>query len=127
MTNATVAKLGDFMPKELKKKEREFDMVQPHWLKKLAHAADSHKLVAEKLGVTPSMISANLSAGQTRRITELAAEMIFKRDYANDGGGTPKLRQAIITAEPHVIKTVKDLIAGLGGQCFVLPEKAGEQ
>lgn len=127
MTNQTVAKLGDFMPKELKKIDRTHETVEAVFLKRLYKAADNNATkVADLLGLTSTTVNSMLKDGKCKKNTELAARYVYERDYANDGGGVPKLRQAIITAEPHVIKTVKDLLTGLGGQCFVLPEKAGE-
>lgn len=62
------------------RKSREFDFVQPFYLKKLLDFCGSTKETGERIGITDSSVSEGIRTGKIRKITELAARAVYELD-----------------------------------------------
>ena len=113
--NQQTAKFQDFLKPEVKAElSRQYVKVEPVYIRKLVSAVRNQTAVGTMLGLTGGGISGILSANATTPVNELAAQFIWERDFAEKKIAA-KIEFAIISAEPHQLKTIKDLVAAISG------------
>lgn len=122
MTQNAIAKLGDFAPPELTDKKREHKSTDPNNLRRLLNLVGKPSRVAELLGVTGTTINNAVNTGKASVPLELAAQLVLNRDFPTLPE-EKKTRTAVVIAEPHHIKTIRDMVQAVGGQCTVIPER----
>lgn len=106
------------MPRTLQKPlenalSRQHDMVRPVYLKLLAESIGAHNKTAQKLGISDATVSHNIREGATKKTTELAAEYLYKKDYAPD---QDEKFMALVVADESTMVTIKRMVQAVEGQ-----------
>ena len=115
MAKPQTATLGDFVkPSDKDALQRIYQKTEPIYIRKLFDAIGNRNTVGGLIGLTGSGLGAILSQNTTTLSNELAARYIWERDYAEKKIPV-EMGIAVITAEPHQLKTIKDLVAAVGG------------
>lgn len=100
------------------KKKPEHSTVEPMYIRAIYGKLRSNEDVGNLIGLSGSAVSEALRENKTRSVNELAARCIWQERYA-----TPEkdaYRVALIKAPPHIIETMRDLVAASGGSVSVL-------
>jgi len=107
------------MDKQLKLLQKTaHEMRQPVHIRALYEKIGTNEGVGALLGLSASAISEALRKNETRAVNELAAVWAWNANYATPAKEAYQF--AIIKAPPHIIETMRDLVAASGGSVSVL-------
>lgn len=124
MSHLPLAKIADVMPSVPARESKanpDLDYVPATYLRLIHSKLESFGELGGLLGYSAQSIIDWVKQGETRKAVELAAQFIYERDY--EKSAEKKTRTAVIVAEAHQLKTIKDIINAVGGHFYTIPEK----
>lgn len=96
---------------------RNHEHVKVKYLKMLADALGNHAAVGREIGLTGGTVSESLRNGKTKKVNELAAQLIWEQDYAKASG---KKVAAVVIASQKTIEFLQTLMEREGGEFTIL-------
>lgn len=96
--------------------EKDANFIPVHYLKLLCEAVEDRKRVAILLGVSESTVHTAMRSGFARKVTELAAEGVYIKDYCNgDHPMPPQKVYAVISADYETMAFIELTVERAGG------------
>ena len=139
MNDSNVAKLGDHISSEDKRKlkpraPRSTELVEAKYMNMLVKA-DEHvngygaqTRIAKMLGMSAPGFGTMVNKNECRIVYEIACKAIYLEKYAPKpkAEAPAKVRCAVLKAESHQLRTFKEFAEGVGATFYIIPD-AGEE
>ena len=90
------------------------DLCPLDYIARLSQAGLNNAKIGEKIGRTGSAVSGYFNQGTAPKVVELAAKAVWMEEYAPKKTNSKRVA-AIVRGEPAHLKTIQDLIKGIGG------------
>lgn len=124
MTHQNTLKQNPFvtLPEKLEEKgdtrnTRNIEWAEAKYIRKLYNAGLSYADIGKKIGRNGAGIGVYLHEGMAPVTVELAAQCIWENEYTTEAPKADKrFVTAIVQGELHHVRTVKDMVAALGGK-----------
>lgn len=116
LTHRPLVNLEDEMEQRAKY-SKTYDVVPVVYLAKLKQKIDSPYKIGDLVGKSQTAINGYLTNGEAPKTVELAAQLIYERDFCEEKIKQKSQKQvaALIKGESAHIKTAVDMIVSLGG------------
>lgn len=102
----------------MSRKNSDFDMVKPNWIKKLLDSGLSSPQIGELIGKSNQYVNHCLTKDSVQRTSEIAAEFIWQKKFGIKTKAD-KTKVCLVTIDSEHTETIKKMVEAFGGAMSV--------